>query len=109
MNGERRRSRTPLVAVMKLSVGPRLYLCLPLEAENVAIGIGEVQLLHAIRRDSWLFCIDSLFLQVSIGPIYVGTSEVDCGVLMGRNTGGIAGRRALPLVVRCVQHEFRAI
>src|ERR1700686_4146692 len=92
-----------------MSVGPRLHLCLPLEAENVAIGIGEIQLLHAILRASCLFCLDPIYPHGHVSPIYVVTVEADGGMMMGRNTGGIGGRRAMPLVVRCVQHEFRAI
>src|ERR1700730_6051668 len=92
-----------------MSVGTRLLLCTPLEAEEVAIGIGEIQLLHAVRRDFWLLRGYPHFPQVGVGSIYVGTSEIDCSVLVSCNTHGIRNRRALALVVRCVQHEFRAI
>src|SRR5215469_12149308 len=92
-----------------MSLGTGRSLGAPLETENVAIGIGEIQLLHAIRRDPGLLSADSLYPQVGVGTIYVGTSEIDCRVLVGGDTRGIGSRRALHLVVRCVQHEFRAI
>src|ERR1700730_3400037 len=92
-----------------MSVGTRLPLCPPLEAEKVAIGIGEIQLLHAIRRDPGLLHLYPHSQQVGVGPIYVGTSKVDYDVLVGTNTRGIGSRRALVLIVRCVQHEFRTI
>src|SRR5258708_24489858 len=92
-----------------MSVGTRLPLCLPLEAEKAAIRIGEIQLLHTIRRDLWLLRVDPHSPQVDGGAIYVRTSEVDCGILVGANTRGIGSRWAFAFIVRCVQHEFRAI
>src|ERR1700737_1861334 len=92
-----------------MSVATRLALDSPLEAEKVAIGIGEIQLLHAIRRDLWLLHVYPQSPQVGVGPIYVGTSEVDYDVLVGANTRGIGDQRAPSFIVRCVQHEFHAI
>src|ERR1700694_4435294 len=92
-----------------MPVGTRLLLDTPLEAEDVAIGIGEIQLLHAVRRDFWLLCGYPHFPQVGVGYIYVGTSEIDCSVLVSCNTHGIRNRRALALVVRCVLPVLRTL
>src|SRR6266567_4776627 len=86
-----------------------MAFCPPLEAENVAIRIGEIQLLHAVKRDLWLLCGDPLSPEVGVSSVYVRTSKVDGGVLVGGDTRGIGNRRSLAVIVGRIQHEFRAI
>jgi len=59
--------------------------------QNLKPGLGRAR----IRRDLWLLHVYPHSQQVGVGPIYVGTSEVDYDVLVGTNTRGIGSRRAL--------------
>ena len=70
-------------------------ICRPLEADLVTVGIGQIQLLHAVRRDFWFFGGDALCAEVGVRGIYVRAAEVEDDVLVDGDTRGVGvgGRR----------------
>jgi len=80
-----------------------------LEAQAVAIGIGDVQLLHAVRRDGWLFRAEAMRAEMSISAVQIFATDKETCIVMRGYASGIGGGWPLVLFVRSVEHYFHAI
>lgn len=87
----------------------RCLRCGPLEAESVAVRIGERQLLHAVRRDFRLSQIDALFTQLFVCGVQVFAAEKQAGISVAGNPRRIGHRGAPIFLVRGIEHDLGAI
>src|ERR1700679_2365451 len=84
-------------------------LCPPLAAESEAVGVLDVELLHAVPGNFGLLDIEAFFAQMPVSAVDVGTAEVDARVAVGVDAGRIGNLRPLAVVVGGIEHDFRAL
>src|SRR5438105_3300183 len=65
----------------------------PLEADCVAIGIAQVELLHSIPRDLWRTHLDFLGQQMPIHGIDIRRAEVQADIVMSGDAALVGRRR----------------
>jgi hypothetical protein len=96
-------------AVPGLPLISRTLIGGPLEAQTVAVGIGDVQLLHAVRRDGRLFYTEAMGAEMPVSAVQIFATEEETSVVMRGYTSRIGGGWALVLFVGGVEHYFHAI
>lgn len=84
-------------------------ICFPLEAEAEAVGIFDVELLHAVPGNFGLLDIEAFFAQMPVSAVDVGAAEVDAGVAMCCDPGRIGNLGPFAVVVGGIEHDFRVV
>src|SRR5262249_60311960 len=86
---------------------PAQLLRRPPEGQVVAVGIGNVELTHAVGGGLGWLQLDAAPAQVLVRAIGVGTTEVDAGVVMGLDPFAVGTGGPLAVVVGGVEHHLR--
>jgi len=81
----------------------------PLEADAEAVGVGEVELLHAVPGDMRRVEGQAFFDEELVGGVYIWATDVEAGVAVGGDAGWVWGFRALAVVVGGVEHDFSVV
>src|SRR5580698_272273 len=78
----------------------------PLKAEDIAIGVDYVELLHAIGRDFRFFYVHTHCSNPGVGILHVWTSEKESDFPISHSPLGIRYRRTVRRLVGRVQHKL---
>src|ERR1700720_888791 len=81
----------------------------PLKTEAIAIGILQTQLLHTVVSDDWLLHIKACEPKMRIRGVQGPTAEVERGIAMSVDPGGIWIWRSFAPFVQGVEHDLRIV